>query len=620
MSDWVGTYTTVEAINAGQDLEMPGPTRFRGPKLHQAIEYGKVSEATVDARSKKVLELIKKTRRFADPKDRDEEYLDNPARDDFIARCAAEGAVLLKNKRDVLPLLPNSSVVIIGQHARVPTVGGGGSAKVDSERLISPLMALKDAGVQYTYEPGVPVFGAVPLPEFEVLSRTGPSGLFKPAKPVRLEWFNGSNIGGNPIREQYQERTEYMIKEFWPLDLNAEYCTRMSFDITPKTSGDHLFSILTTGTATIYINGKRAFHREQDQHLQREAFYFLASKFERRFTYPMEAWKTYSIKLESWATEPAALARTVGGEVIQGSAVRFFESVNVAAQIHRAAAAASQADVAIIFTGTTNEFESEGFDRQTMDLTTNQYELISAVCAKNPRTVVVNYSGAPVTMSNFYEEVAGIVQCWFPGQECGHSIAKILTGKVNPSGRLPMTWPKRLEDHACYRNWPTDENDVIRYEEGVFVGYRHYDKQGATAPLFPFGFGLSYTSFALSNTQVLGSLSGPNGKVGICCTVKNTGKRAGKVVVQFYVQPPAEGPVLRPKKELKAFTKPALEVGETEKVNLQLDKYAVSFYDVSLDCWRAMKGVYKVLVGFSAAEIVESAEFEVKEEFLWKGL
>ena len=258
-----------------------------------------------------------------------------------------------------------------------------------------------------------------------------------------------------------------MIKERWPPYLDADCRTRLTFDYTPKTSGSHLCSVLTTGIAHLYVNDELVFHRPQEQQLQREAFYFYRSKFERGFNYPFEGGKTYTIRLESWATEPDALARTIGGPVIQGSGVRFFESVDVAAQIESAADAAAKADLALIFTGTTAEFESEGYDRDTMALPDEQYTLIGAVRPKNPNTVIVHYSGSLVDLSNVYDLVAVIMQAWFPGQEAGYAIARVLTRKTNPCGRLPMSWPRNIGDNASFPNWPMQDNDVIRYEEGI---------------------------------------------------------------------------------------------------------------------------------------------------------
>jgi len=334
----------------------------------------------------------------------------------------------------------------------------------------------------------------------------------------------------------------------------------------------------------------------------------------------MEANKTYFIRLESWATEPDALARCIGGAVIQGSGVRFFEAVDVPTQIQRAATAAAAADIALVFTGTTAEFESEGYDRETMDLTSDQYTLVSAVNKQNPNTIIVNYSGSPVNIAPFADSVAAIVQCWFPGQEAGHSIARVLTGRTNPCGRLPMSWPRDIKDNASFGNWPTNDNDVIRYEEGIFGGYKHYDLPGKKKPLFPFGFGLSYSKFAINDVTVEGVIDGVERSVEVSCLVENTGDTDGKTVVQFYVQAPSDGIGKRAVKELKAFKKPYVVAKGKEKITVTLDKYAVSFYDVGRDCWCALKGEYRVLVGFSAMEIVASADFEVKEEFTWKWL
>jgi beta-glucosidase len=158
--------------------------------------------------------------------------------------------------------------------------------------------------------------------------------------------------------------------------------------------------------------------------------------------------------------------------------------VDVSTQIQRAVDVVVKADIALVFMGITNEFESEGYDRETMDLTADQYKLISAVSAQNRNTVIVNYSGSPVNMAPFVNDVVAVLQCWFPGQEAGHSIARVLSGQTNPCGCLPMSWPRNIEDNASFGNWPTDDNDVIRYEEGIFGGYKHYDLPDAKAHYF----------------------------------------------------------------------------------------------------------------------------------------
>jgi beta-glucosidase len=257
-----------------------------------------------------------------------------------------------------------------------------------------------------------------------------------------------------------------------------------------------------------------------------------------------------------------------------------------------------------------------------MDLPGAQAELIQAVASANPKTIVVKFSGAPVTM-DFLDRVPVVVQAWFPGQECGHSIARILTGMINPSGHLPMSWPKKIEDNPSFGNFPA-ENDIIRYEEGLDIGYRFYDRKESPVPLFPFGFGLSYTTFEVTNglassTEV--SPAGPNGEITISCLVKNTGSRQGKVVVQFYVKmPDTMVGRARPIKELKVFKKVELAPGQEENVAVLLDKYAFSIYDAGDSCWKGLKGVQTVHIGMSSEEISTSASFAVPEEFTWTGI
>lgn len=612
MSDWVGTYSTVDAMNAGLDLEIPAPIYFRGPKLLKAIQEGTVTEETLDKRVYKIIELVLKTQRLSDPEDKTEYYEDNKERDEFIAQAATEGIVLLKNNKNILPLKKDAKIAVIGQHAEVPPIMGGGSAVVPVDHVVTPIEGLRSAGVDFKFEPGVPVFGAIPLPSPKLISKTGAG---QDPLPVRIEWFNGSRVGGNPVKDEQVASSTYMIKEKWPTWLDQDYCTRMTFDIKPETSGPHVFAVVSTGTSTLYINGEKIYHREQEPVLQREAFYFFRTKLEKLVSHEMKAGETYNILMESWATPQHIIKASVGGEVVQGHAVGFMEYVDVPKRIADAADIAKASDVAIVFTGTTLEFESEGYDRTSMDLQPNEYKLVDAVLAANPNTVVVNTSGSAVTLTQFADRAPGLVQVFYPGQESGTSIARILTGLVNPSGCLPISWPRRVEDNPAHGNWP-GENDVVHYKEGIYVGYRHYEKQ-QIKPLFPFGYGLSYSTFDITNLLVTGSLTREN-SVSVTVDVKNVGGRKGKVVVQFYVRRLDGSKHDRPIKELKAFEKPELEAGSTAQIKVSLDKYAVSLYE--RESWYAEQGKYEVLVGLASDNILANAEFEVPESFTWVGL
>lgn len=268
--------------------------------------------------------------------------------------------------------------------------------------------------------------------------------------------------------------------------------------------------------------------------------------------------------------------------------------------------------MAILFVGQNGEWDTEGRDRPHIDLVGRQNELIERVAAANPNTVVVVQSGGPVRMP-WLDRVAAVLQAWYPGQECGNAIADVLTGRVNPSGRLPQTFPLRLEDNPAYVNYP-GENGHVLYGEGLFVGYRYYDKKGI-APLFPFGYGLSYTTFAWDNLRLSSDTLAPGETLTVGIDVTNTGERAGADVVQLYVGDP-QAALARPEKELKGFVRVILEPGERRTVSLPLDMRALAYYDDAKAAWVAEAGVFEVLVGASSADIRARAQFTLAADWV----
>jgi beta-glucosidase len=278
--------------------------------------------------------------------------------------------------------------------------------------------------------------------------------------------------------------------------------------------------------------------------------------------------------------------------------------------IAEAASLAAKSDVAIVFAGLTHEWESEGFDRPDMELPGEQVKLIEQVATANPNTVVVVNAGSPINM-NWLDEVAAVVWAWYPGQEGGNAIADVLFGDVNPSGKLPTTFPKRLQDNPAYINYP-GENGKVYYGEGLFVGYRYYDKKDIE-PLFPFGYGLSYTSFAYRNLTLDATEYGAGDVIRVNVDVQNTGGRAGKEIVQVYVCD-IKSRLARPEKELKAFAKVELEPGETKTVTFTLDEEALSYYDPAARRWVAEAGDFEALVGASSRDIRLTARFNFRGE------
>lgn len=267
--------------------------------------------------------------------------------------------------------------------------------------------------------------------------------------------------------------------------------------------------------------------------------------------------------------------------------------------LDKAVKAAAGADVAIVFAGNNEKIETEGVDRKTMDLPPEQNDVISKVAKANPKTIVVLNNGAPVTMP-WINNVNAVVEALFPGQECGNAIADVLFGVVNPSGKLPDTFPVRYEDNPAFPNYPGANGKVV-YAEGIFVGYRHYDAKNV-APLFPFGHGLSYTSFEYSNLKISPAQAKTKDKIKVSVEIKNTGQAAGKEVVQVYVSDVAAS-VPRPPKELKAFTKVDLKPGAKKKVEFTLSEQAFAFYGVNKKDWVVEPGEFEILVGSSSRDI-----------------
>lgn len=269
------------------------------------------------------------------------------------------------------------------------------------------------------------------------------------------------------------------------------------------------------------------------------------------------------------------------------------------ALLEEAVHAAKNAEVAVIFAGLPDSFESEGFDRKHMDMPDCQNELIDRICEVQPNTVVVLHSGSPVTMP-WLGRVNAVLNMYLSGQASGGAAVRLLYGESNPSGKLAETFPLRLEDNPSYLNFPGTRYQVD-YREGIFIGYRYYDKKKMEV-LFPFGYGLSYTTFAYEDLQISRQEATDADTITVSVTVRNTGQRAGAEIVQLYVHNP-EGEEIRPEKELRNFAKVCLEPGESKTVTMELDGRAFSYYHTGIHDWYAEDGNYEILIGASSQDI-----------------
>jgi beta-glucosidase len=595
MSDWFAVHSTAPAANSGLDLEMPGPTRYFGHKLTETVRNGEVDEKTLDDKIRRILKVIIDTGTFDEKPAVSGQIPDFPEHRELAREVAEESIVLLKNDNNVLPLKKSvRSIAVIGPNAAEARIEGGGSSAVEPYYKVSPLEALKKKcgkKIKISYEPGCPNnIATLPLSLDYLLSGKG-------GKPGLMgEYFSNNDLAGKPAAA----RLDTSFKFRWmdgtapvPGIKNDDFSIRWQGIFTAKETGKYKFGLATNGWGRIYIADKLVCgnwgERADNEFLQ---------SVETVGEFTMESGKSYPIKIEFckniYSHSPARSLR-IGCDIPLPHDI-----------LERAVRAAAGSDVAIVFAGLTEEYESEGFDRKDMDLPVPQRELIGKVAAANPNTVVVLNNGSPLAMEPWIDNVPAVVEAWYTGQECGNAIAAVLCGDANPSGKLPDTFPRRLEDNPAFINYPGEGGKVL-YGEGIYVGYRYYDAK-KIEPLFPFGHGLSYTSFAYSNLRISPTELKMGDKINVSIDIKNVGKVPGKEVVQFYVRDIASR-VQRPPKELKAFRKVSLLPGEIKKVEFILEKEALSFYDPALKQWVAEPGEFEIQIGSSSRDIRARKKF-----------
>ncbi|MGN6485120.1 MAG: beta-glucosidase H [Thermomicrobiales bacterium] len=595
MSDWFGTRSTIEALEAGLDLEMPGPPVWRGAKLAAAIDDGYVSTEAVDDAVERVLRTMERTGVFAEPDTGPERGVDLPEHRAVIRRAGAEGMVLLRNERAALPLDRGTvtRIAVIGPNAKEAQIMGGGSAQVNAHYIVSPWDALTTrlgGTAEITFAQGAYSHKRLPAIPLDLLQDRNfgitfygttelgddPAGFLNPPSSEQI-WF------GPPVPEL----------GFGP------FSARVTATFTPAESGTHTFSLTSAGLARLFVDGTLLIDNWDDY--RRGDYFFGMGSAERLATIDLTAGTSHDLVAEYRASEVSPL-----------KAIRLgYLPPKDPNAIANAAALARDADVALVFAGRTGEWDSEGADLpDDLKLPGDQDDLITAVAAANPNTVVVLQTGTPVAMP-WLDEVAAVLQAWYPGQECGNAILDVLLGDVNPSGKLTQTWPWKTEDNPAFLNDP-GENGRVHDGERMFVGYRWYEKREID-PLFPFGFGRSYTPFAYGALSLDRKTVHPGETATASLTITNTGDVAGAEVVQLYVQD-EESTLLRPRKELKAFRKVFLEPGESAEVSILLDRTAFAAWDDGIHQWRVEAGRFIIHAASSSEDIRATAFLTLAED------
>lgn len=585
MSDWGAVHSSIPVAKSGLDLEMPSGTYLNTKTLLDEVKKGNIQQAVIDDKVKRILTVIFKLGLFDKQTKADSTLINSAENRKAAFETAREAIVLLKNDQNILPLQSDKlkSIAVLGPSAAKARTGGGGSSMVNPIDPISPLQGLKSNlsdKVKINFASGTRLDGdinSIDTKYFFTDESLKEHGL-------KAEYFDNKDLSGAPKVTRTDEKINFWWRDGSPAkEIGVDnFSARWTGYIQAPVSGPYILTVSSDDGTRLYMNDELLIDNWSDH-----AITAASTKFR------MTASKTYKIKLEYYENGGDAVVMMgwkLPGEDLMKDAVE----------------AAKNSDVALVFVGTTENFETEGRDRDDLALPNEQDDLIEKVAAVNPNTIVVLQNGAPVLMDRWKDKVKGIVEAWFPGVEGGKAIADVLLGNYNPSGKLPVTFPKKWEDCSAFNSYK-QKDSVTVYDDGIFVGYRHFDKK-KIEPLFPFGYGLSYTTFEYSSLKV-----DKKGKDNfeVSFILKNTGKVLGAEVAQVYVSQ-VNPKIERALKELKGFMKLELKPGQTSAVKMNLKRNDFAYYDEKVHGWKVDAGKYKVMVGGSSVDFKLQSEVDVK--------
>lgn len=592
VSDWFGAHDAASSAHGGLNIEMPGPARVYGEHLERAVTNGDVDEVTVDGLVRGLLMLIERTRAVELSSDRTEQSIDDPADRALCREAAVAGTVLLRNQAATLPLNDGPrTIAVLGPNALGTRTMGGGSSSLLPMAQRSILDALIDrVDATILHEPGVRIDRRTPLPHgHELVGTDGAPGL-------ELTFTDGGI--DDDARVSHRSRTMTTLMRCFgsvPTGVDPQRSTiRLRGSFVPDVDGEFEIGAILMGSARVRVGGSQVIDDRHRRLPRGDAFYGMGS-IEVISHVAARAGQPLPIEID------VELLGGFGGfrlGISEPDPPDLFE---------RAVEAARSADAAVVVVGTTDEWETEGEDRDTIKLPGAQDELIERVAAVNKRTVVVVNAGAPVAMP-WSDAVGAILVPFFGGMEMGDALVDVLLGEADPGGRLPITFPRRLEDTPA---WPyyAPIDGVQRYGEGLLMGYRGFDNSGVE-PLFPFGHGLSYGTVEWGDATASALKIAAGGAVTVEVPLRNIGDRLCSVVVQGYVAP-LDPPVARAPKELKIWAKLHLERGTSANATLRFGPQAFRRWDDWKHRWTVDRGRYDLVLAASAKDERQRITVEV---------
>ena len=580
VSDWGAARDTVENAIGGLDLEMPGPAKSWGKNLITAINDKAVPEDLINDKVKRILNVASFCKRFENPIRKPERDNDSKLKRKLLKDAAQEGMVLLKND-GILPLKKDiKSIGIIGPNAEKAQIIGGGSATLVPYHESHPVSSfqnnfsektiVKSAKGCHTYRY---------LPEINK-SLTEENGFL-------VEYFNVTDNSNDFISSKVLRGSKFWIFEGFAKDIigtedRPDIFVKFSCTYVPDISGEHAFEIFAIGKSKLLINNEEIIDNWTDP-LPGDAFFAHGSSPKRGASY-LEKDKSYQIEIQ-YKFEGNFPAIYIGCQPPDKIDL-LDEALNIAKEV----------DEVILLVGTNSDWETEGNDRVDFNLPGEQNTLIEKVLEINPNAIIVLNTGSPVDMP-WVNKAKSILQSWYAGQEYGDALFEILTGLVNPSGKLPTTFPKHIKDTPAYSCYP-GENLQMSYDEKLLIGYKWYDRK-KIEPLFHFGHGLSYTNFEYSNLRISNS-----DKNNFTCSfnIENVGDISGFEISQCYISfmnCDEDEPI----KKLQGFDKTYINSGEIKKIEICLDSKSFSTWDIKNHQWEIKKGVFNILIGSSSNDI-----------------
>ncbi len=595
MSDWEATYDGVAAANGGLDLEMPTGKFMNAKTLIPAIKSGQVPQAVIDD---KVRRIFRTAIRFGFL-DRDQTDLSipqySPMGREVALDEAREGTVLLKNENNLLPLDAGKirTLAVIGPNAWPAVTTGGGSGEVSTFAPVSIMTGLSQylgSRVKVIYARGLPETQDI-FDGTQFVEPGGAKSASQESKAVKVETFNNETFSGTP-NISYSSHIASFKSEEWTPSSNTRKSVRYTAEYLPAKTGNYLLLIGAGGSDDykVILDGKQVLGQ---RNREGQAPQFLEVPFTAN----------QAVKIQVDYLPDASYSRIGFG----------LKAVDELVTPETAKLAAS-ADAAVVAVGFNPTLESEGFDR-SYTLPWGQDQLIQAVTAANKKTIVTITAGGGVDTRRWLSDVPALLHNWYAGQEGGTAIAEILFGARSPEGHLPISIERSWEENPVHDNYyappvPKGETPHVKYAEGVFLGYRYYTTMNKE-PLFPFGFGLSYTTFAFSGLSVSPESPSADGPITVSFDVENTGQRAGATVAQLYIGDPS-AKIKRPVKELKGYQKVRLDPGGKQHVTLTLDRRSLAYWDVASNNWRVDPGQFTVFVGDSSANTPLTKDFSIQ--------